>query len=328
MPYAHPDALVGTEWLAAHLDDPHVRVLDCSFKLPGITPTARADYDARPYPGRGVLRHRRCRRARHQPAAHDPVGRSASRKDRRSSASATTTGSSFTTAVGLSSAGRAWWMLRLFGHDNVALLDGGLPKWRAEGPAARHRSRRRPPPRRFTARFDPALVRDKAALLAHLATGASRSSTPGLPAASTAPAEETRPGLRRGHIPGSRNLPFDLVTDPRRPGSCKCRGIGGAVRRGRRGARPADRDKLRLRRHRLRARLRAASDRPCRVPRSMTGRGRNGACRAARRSRPARHGRDLTAMLSRARRHRSPISKCSSGRPAARACRHRSTSWR
>src|SRR4051794_4306402 len=44
MPYAHPDALVSTEWLAAHLGDAHIRVVDSSFKLPGITPTAREDY--------------------------------------------------------------------------------------------------------------------------------------------------------------------------------------------------------------------------------------------------------------------------------------------
>src|SRR5260370_7953683 len=51
MPYAHPEALVGTEWLAAHLDDPHIRVVDASFKLPGITPAAREDYDRGHIPG-------------------------------------------------------------------------------------------------------------------------------------------------------------------------------------------------------------------------------------------------------------------------------------
>ena len=45
MPYAHPEALVSIEWLVAHLDDPRVRVVDSSFKLPGITPTAKEDYD-------------------------------------------------------------------------------------------------------------------------------------------------------------------------------------------------------------------------------------------------------------------------------------------
>ena len=51
MPYAHPEALVSTEWLAGHLDDPRVRVVDSSFKLPGITPTAKEDYDRGHIPG-------------------------------------------------------------------------------------------------------------------------------------------------------------------------------------------------------------------------------------------------------------------------------------
>ena len=51
MPYAHPEALVSTEWLAANLSDPNVRILDSSFKQPGIVPTAREDYDAGHIPG-------------------------------------------------------------------------------------------------------------------------------------------------------------------------------------------------------------------------------------------------------------------------------------
>src|ERR1700728_1223741 len=51
MSYARPEALVSTEWLIAHLTDPHVRVVDSSFKQPGVTPTARADYDAGHIPG-------------------------------------------------------------------------------------------------------------------------------------------------------------------------------------------------------------------------------------------------------------------------------------
>ena len=51
MPYAHPEALVDTDWLAAHLDDPRVRIVDASFTLPGITPTARENYDREHIPG-------------------------------------------------------------------------------------------------------------------------------------------------------------------------------------------------------------------------------------------------------------------------------------
>src|SRR5579872_6734798 len=167
MPYAHPEALVSTEWLAAHLADPHVRVLDSSFKQPGVTPTARQDYDAGHIPGAVFfdiddvadpgtsLPHMIPSAERF---AEKMAERGIGNDDRVI----------VYDANGLSSAGRAWWMLRLFGHDNVALLDGGLPKWKAEGrpleTAAPHI-----PARRFTARFNPALVRDKTAVLANLA---------------------------------------------------------------------------------------------------------------------------------------------------------------
>ena len=166
MPYARPEALVSTEWLAAHLDDPHVRVLDSSYKQPGITPTAREDYDSGHIPGAvffdiddvaepgTTLPHM-------IPSPERFAAKMAERgigNDDRVIVYDT---------VGLSSAGRAWWMLRLFGHDNVALLDGGLPRWKAEG---RPLETAAPdiPPRRFTARFRPELVRDKAALIADL----------------------------------------------------------------------------------------------------------------------------------------------------------------
>jgi thiosulfate/3-mercaptopyruvate sulfurtransferase len=115
---------------------------------------------------------------------------------------------------GLSSAGRAWWMLRLFGHPNVALLDGGLPKWKAEG---RPLETAAPviPARRFAARFDPTLVRDKAAIRANISAAAEQVVDARSAGRFDGSAEETWPGRRRGHIPGSRNLPFDLVTDPR-----------------------------------------------------------------------------------------------------------------
>ena len=51
MPYAHPEALVSTEWLALHIAEPHIRILDGSFKQPGVTPTARQDYDRGHIPG-------------------------------------------------------------------------------------------------------------------------------------------------------------------------------------------------------------------------------------------------------------------------------------
>jgi thiosulfate/3-mercaptopyruvate sulfurtransferase len=105
-------------------------------------------------------------------------------------------------------------VLRLYGHDRVALLNGGLPKWQAEGrpldtaaPAI--------PPRGFTARFRPELVRDKQAIRANIAGQAEQFVDARAAGRFDGTVEETWPGRRRGHIPGSRNLPFDLVTDPK-----------------------------------------------------------------------------------------------------------------
>jgi thiosulfate/3-mercaptopyruvate sulfurtransferase len=212
MPYAHPEALVSSEWLAAHLDDPHVRVLDASYKQPGITPTAREDYERGHIPGAVFfdiddvaqpgtsLPHMIPSPERFaQKMAERGIG-----NDDRVIVYDT---------AGLSSAGRAWWMLRLYGHDNVALLDGGLPNWRAE---ARPLETAAPviPSRRFAARFRPELVRDKEAIRANITAAREQVVDARSAGRFDGTAEETWPGRRRGHIPGSRNLPFDRVTDP------------------------------------------------------------------------------------------------------------------
>jgi len=212
MPYARPEALVGTDWLAAHLDDPQVRVADASFKLPGITPTAREDYECGHIPG-AVFFDIDEIAAPGTSLPHmipspdllaDKVG-------------ALGIGDGDRVVVydsaGLSSAGRAWWMLRLFGHRDVAVLDGGLPKWRAEGrPLAT--AVPSPPRRHFTARLAPALVRDKRALIENLVTRREQVVDARAAGRFAGTAPEARPGLRGGHIPGSRNLPYERLTDP------------------------------------------------------------------------------------------------------------------
>ena len=211
MPYVHPEALVSTEWLAAHLADPHVRVLDASFKQPGVMPAARNDYDAGHIPGAvffdiddvaepgTALPHMIPSPERF---ADKMAERGIGNEDKVV----------VYDANGLSSAGRAWWLLRLFGHDNVALLDGGLPKWKAEGRALETAT---PiiPQRRFTPRFDPALVRSKADVLGNVESRREQVVDARAAGRFEGTAEETWPGRRRGHIPGSRNLPFDQVTD-------------------------------------------------------------------------------------------------------------------
>ena len=212
MPYAHPEALVGTEWLAAHLADPHIRVVDASFKLPGITPTAQEDYDRGHIPGAVFFDIDDIAEPGTSLPHMIPSPELFARKMEGLGIGGDDRVVIYDSA-GLSSAGRAWWMLRLFGHRNVALLDGGLPQWKAEGRPL-ETAVPNPPLRRFTARFDPALVRDKHALLGNLATRREQVVDARAAGRFAGVAEETRPGLRRGHIPGSRNLPFDRVTDP------------------------------------------------------------------------------------------------------------------
>jgi thiosulfate/3-mercaptopyruvate sulfurtransferase len=212
MPYAHPEALVGTDWLASHLDDPHVRVVDCSFKLPGIAPTAREDYQRGHIPGAVFFDiDDVCAPGTSLPHMV-PSAELFARK-----LGALGIGDDDRVVVydsnGLSSAGRAWWMLRLFGHDDVALLDGGLPKWKAEGRPL-DATIPNPAPRSFTAGFDPALVRDKAALLGNLATRREQVVDARAASRFDGSAAEVRPGLRSGHIPGSRSLPYERLTDP------------------------------------------------------------------------------------------------------------------
>jgi thiosulfate/3-mercaptopyruvate sulfurtransferase len=213
MPYAHPEALVSTEWLAAHLADPHVRALDSSFKQPGIIPTAREDYDTGHIPGAVFFDIDDVA----EPGTSLPhmipnADRFAAKMAERG------IGNDDKVVVydanGLSSAGRTWWLLRLFGHDNVALLDGGLPKWKAEGRALETKAPA-VPARTFSARFDPTLVRDKAAVLANVTSSREQLVDARAAGRFDGTAEETWPGRRRGHIPGSRNLSFDQMTDPK-----------------------------------------------------------------------------------------------------------------
>jgi len=212
MPYAHPEALVGTEWLAAHIDDPYVRVLDVSYKQPGIAPTAREDYQRGHIPGAVFFDIDDVA----QPGTSLPhmipsPERFAEKMAERGIGDDDRVVVYDT--VGLSSAGRAWWMLRLYGHDNVALLDGGLPKWKAEG---RPLDTTPPviPSRRFAAHFRPELVRDKEAIRANITAAREQVVDARSAGRFDGTAEETWPGRRRGHIPCSRNLPFDRVTDP------------------------------------------------------------------------------------------------------------------
>lgn len=112
---------------------------------------------------------------------------------------------------GLYSAGRVWWMFRTMGYDNVAVLDGGLKKWRAEGRPVEEGVPRARQPRHFTARFHASLVRDKSDMVTAMETGSAQIVDARSASRFKGAEPEPRAGLRSGHIPGSRNVPYSSL---------------------------------------------------------------------------------------------------------------------
>ena len=213
MAYAHPDSLVSTEWLAAHLRDPAVRVVDGSFKMPGVTPTAREDYEKRHIPGAPYFDideiADRSSSLPHMLPKPEDFAAHMSRLgigDGHRVVAYDATGWSM-------AACRVWWMLRVFGHEDVVILAGGLAKWSAEGRSVTAEVPR-PVPGKFTPRLHPELVRDKESVRRTIGGHREQVIDARAQGRFEGTAPELRPGLRSGHIPGSRNLPYDQLVDP------------------------------------------------------------------------------------------------------------------
>ncbi len=201
-----PKTLVSTAWLADHLQDPDLRVLDATWYLPPETRDPRADYDAAHIPGArffdidDVCDHRS-----DLPHMAPPVEKFMSRLR------AMGVGDGHQVVVydaqGLFSAARVWWLFRLMGQDSIAVLDGGLPKWLAEGretedigPVIRDRH--------MTGRRQNHLVRDVTQVAAAAKLGDHEILDARSAGRFRGEEPEPRPGLRGGHIPGSKNVHY------------------------------------------------------------------------------------------------------------------------
>jgi thiosulfate/3-mercaptopyruvate sulfurtransferase len=207
MPLTIPTPLVGTTWLAAHLDDPALRVVDASWYLPTAGRDARAEYAATHIPGAvfadlDQLSDASAPSPHTLPAPEVLAGQLGMLGIGDDTAVVVYDGSGQ-----LFSAPRLWYMLRTLGHERVAVLDGGLPAWVREGrPVTGH-----VPPiatARFTPRFDASRWRDLAAMRANLVTGAEQVVDARSPARFAATEPEPRAGVRGGHIPGARNVHY------------------------------------------------------------------------------------------------------------------------
>lgn len=201
-----PTKLVSTAWLADHLDDPDLRVIDASFYLPDAGRDARAEYEASHIPGARFFDIDDISdTARDMPHMAPPVEKFVSRMR------AMGIGDGHHVVVydgaGLFSAARVWWTFRLMGKRDVAVLDGGLPKWRAEG---------RPladlPPvlrdRHITVQRNATVVRDVTQVAAASKLGDAEIIDARSPDRFSGREPEPRAGLRSGHIPGSKNVHY------------------------------------------------------------------------------------------------------------------------
>jgi thiosulfate/3-mercaptopyruvate sulfurtransferase len=211
-PQDDPRTLVSTDWLAKHLRDPDLRVLDASWYLPGAGRDARAEYEAAHIPAARFFDIDEISDQRSSlPHMAPPPEKFISRMR------AMGVGDGHQVVVydgtGIFSAARVWWTFRLMGKTDVAVLDGGFPKWRAEG-----REIEDMPPvvrdRHMTISRQNHLVKD-VTQVAH----AAKLGEAEIIDARAAPrfrgeVAEPRPGLRSGHIPGSKNIPFAEVLDP------------------------------------------------------------------------------------------------------------------
>ena len=204
--------LVSTEWLAEHIDAPDVRIADASWYLPQAGRDAKAEYLAAHIP-RAVFFDIDDLSDETSPLPHMLASGTKFASRMRKLGLGDGNLIAVYDGAGIYSSPRAWWMLRAMGHEDVAVLDGGLPKWRQEGRsvedmvAPSHH-------RHFTPRQNHALSRDFAQVLktqqnrsAQIvdARGASRFA---------GREEEPRAGVRRGHIPGSFNVPYTELTRP------------------------------------------------------------------------------------------------------------------
>lgn len=199
--------LVSADWLVSHLTAPDVRVLDCTWFMPGAPRTGRQTYDSHHIPGARFFDI-------DDVADNDTALPHMLPPPEKFSSRVRKMGLGDGHRVicydqnGFVASARVWWMFRVMGHADVAVLDGGFEAWRRAGGAVEDLRPLYQADRHFTVRPRRDLVRDLDQMLQAINGAAAQ-----VVDARSAPrfrgeAAEPRPGLRSGHIPGSLNLPY------------------------------------------------------------------------------------------------------------------------
>jgi thiosulfate/3-mercaptopyruvate sulfurtransferase len=199
--------LVETEWLASHLDTPGLVILDGSMHLATTKRDARAEYLAGHIPGALFFDIDDIADEK-SPLPH--MLPSSTKFASRMKKMGVGDGMDVVAydSEGLYSAARVWWMFRAMGHEQVQILNGGLKKWKAEGRTLEDGPARRRTERHFTARLNAGLVRDVGDVKALIGSKTAQIVDARAANRFEGTVPEPRQGLRSGHIPGSRNVPF------------------------------------------------------------------------------------------------------------------------
>ena len=216
---SNDDPLVSTDWLAARLDDPKLRIIDASFKLPGVLPLPADDYLKVHIPGAVFFNVDEIADLADSLPHMYPDAKQFAHDVAELGISSGDTVVAYD-AGGWVAAPRAWWMFLSFGHTKVKVLDGGLQKWLREGRPT-HSGKVVSKQGRFEAKLDPDFVRSRQELVGNLTSHAEQLVDARPRPRFEGSVAEPRPGLRSGHIPGSRNVPygelFDASTGAMRP---------------------------------------------------------------------------------------------------------------
>lgn len=208
-----PAPFVSTEWLADHLGRPGLTILDSTWYMHGSGKDARAEFVQRHIPGAAFFDVDEVAAPASGGLPH--MVPTAQRFGDKVSALGVNDGDVIVVYDnhGLQTAGRAWWLFRLFGHANVAVLDGGLPKWLAENRPVSSGDRK-PHLGKFTPQFQRDLLRRVDEIVANIAAPTFQLVDARSQGRFEATAPEAWAHGKAGHIPGSVNLPFTDLIDP------------------------------------------------------------------------------------------------------------------
>lgn len=203
--------LVSTEWLASKLGQPGIVIVDGSWYLPTLNRDPRKEYLAEHIPG-AVFFDLDATSDQQSNLPHMLPTPTAFASSMRKLGIGDGAQIVVYDGIGLFSAPRIWWMLRAFGARDVVILDGGLPKWKAENRPLEdgevHRAATH-----FNARLDNTIVATMSDVQRALETGAAQILDARPAERFRGEAPEPRPGLRKGHIPGSKNVPFAKLVE-------------------------------------------------------------------------------------------------------------------